>query len=200
MCLLNDDFRAVLSSSLFARRICAFVIDEGHCIEAWGESKFREMFSRLGELRAFVGESVPFLVTSATLPPHILSQTRKVLHFEPSKTFHLNLGNDRPNITWNVRKMDGGRQNVEALEFLLPKDRNAKRLERGLVFFDSIDDAMNAWRWFTSQLTPEARARVSLYHSRRGDMSKDDAYDRFCKGDLDVLFCTEAAGMVRVST
>lgn len=186
----------MLSSSVFARRVCAFVIDEAHCIEAWGLSKFREMYARLGTLRAFVGETIPFLVTSATLPPSTLTFVRQVLHLDPSKTFHLNLGNDRCNITWNVRNMDGGPSNVEALEFLLPREPNGD-LERGLVFFDSIDDAMNARRWFTSKLSPEKAARVGIYHSRRGDMSKDYAYEEFCKGNLDVLFCTEAAGMVR---
>lgn len=195
MCLLEEDFRTLLSSPLFARRICAFVIDEAHCIEAWGLSKFREMYARLGTLRAFVGENIPFLITSATLPPSTLTFIHQVVHLEPSKTFYINLGNDRQNITWNVRNMDGGRSNVEALEFLLPKEQSGD-LEHGLVFFDSIEDAMNAHRWLTSKLPPEKASRVGIYHSRRGDMSKDFVYEEFCKGNLDILFCTEAAGMV----
>lgn len=197
MALLHDEFRSLLSSATFKKRICAFIIDEAHIIKQWGESKFREMYSRLGTLRAFVGESIPFLITSATLAPDVLADVRKSVHIEPSQTFHVNLGNDRHNITWHVRRMDGNKSNVEALEFLLPEDRSAKRLERGLVFFDSIDVAMDAWRWFTSQLSPEAAARVGLYHARRGSDSKDFAYEEFCKGNLDILFCTEAAGMVR---
>lgn len=99
MCLLEDDFWSLLSSPLFTRRICSFVIDEAHCIEAWGLSKFREMYARLGTLRAFVGQNIPFLVTSATLPPSTLIIVRQVIDLEPSKTFHLNLGNDHRNIT-----------------------------------------------------------------------------------------------------
>lgn len=94
--------------------------------------------------------------------------------------------------------MDGAQSNVEALGFLLLKEPNGN-LERGLVFFDSIDDVMNAHRWFTSKLPPEMAARVGIYHSRRGEMSKGHVYEEFCKGNLDVLFCTEAAGMVRTT-
>lgn len=197
MSLLHKEFRALLSDPKFAKRICAFVIDEAHCIKLWGEKKFREMYFRLGELRAYVPNHIPFLITSATLTPSDLTDIRQSVHMEPSKTFHINLGNDRHNISWSVRYMTGGKTDFDSLDFLLPNDPNATTLERGLVFFDDIKISMHAYRHITSKLPPHLRPRVALYHARRGEKSKAKAYREFERGNIDVLFCTEAAGMVR---
>jgi superfamily II DNA helicase RecQ len=91
----------------FSKHIHTFIVDEAHCILQWGD-KFREEYSKLGTLHAFVPAQVPFLITSATLTQDDLSRIRKLLHIEPSQTYVLNLGNDCPNITWNVRHMQAG--------------------------------------------------------------------------------------------
>lgn len=197
MCLLHEDFRSLISEPTFAKKICTLVIDEAHCIRLWGEKKFREMYEKLGTLRAFVPHKVPMLVTSATLTPLDLARIQETVHLCPLTTYHINLGNDRSNITWNVRRMNAGKSDANALDFLLPKDPNALKLDRGLVFFDDINVAMDFWKTFTAKVAPHQSIRVDLLHSRRGAESKGDAYDKFCKGELDILFCTEVAGMVR---
>src|SRR5205085_490644 len=56
-------------------------------------------FTELGRLRSYVPTTIPFLATSATLPPLVLSDLQARLHFSMQETFLVTLGNHRPNIT-----------------------------------------------------------------------------------------------------
>jgi hypothetical protein len=60
----------------FTTNILTLVVDEGHCISQWG-NLFRKKYSELGQLRVLVPTSVPFLITSATLPLHFTLIGRK---------------------------------------------------------------------------------------------------------------------------
>ncbi|KAH9954793.1 P-loop containing nucleoside triphosphate hydrolase protein [Russula dissimulans] len=58
----------------FTKNVLAIVINEAYCVSQWGNvNGFRKYFGELGQLCYFVPTSVPFLATSATLPPHVLS-------------------------------------------------------------------------------------------------------------------------------
>ncbi|KAI0044185.1 P-loop containing nucleoside triphosphate hydrolase protein [Auriscalpium vulgare] len=195
MCLQHEEFRAIVSSPAFARKNVGYIVDEGHCITQWGD-KFREEYMQLGTIRAF-STNVPFLVTSATMTPDDLVEIRKSVHIEKSKVFHLNLGNDRPNIHWNVRYMKAGKSDLDALELLLPEpaDPGKETLKRAIVFFDNIMVSMEAERWFKERLPTHLRSRVACYSAQRGKNSKVNALRKFQKGQHDILFATEAAGM-----
>jgi superfamily II DNA helicase RecQ len=93
MCLDHQKFSALLRSADFMKNMAAIIVDEGHCVSQWGEY-FRKRFSELGKLQSYVPCSVPFLVMSATLPPHVLEQVQSQLHFYEDSTFLVNLGND----------------------------------------------------------------------------------------------------------
>ncbi|KAF8888593.1 P-loop containing nucleoside triphosphate hydrolase protein [Infundibulicybe gibba] len=201
MCLQHDGFRQLISSPLFARRICSVVVDEAHCITQWGE-KFRAEYSQLGTLRAFIPTTVPFLVTSATLTPQALAQVRLITHIAASSSYHLNLGVDRPNIAWSIRKMRGGKTDLASLDFLLlPKNDVEADDERGyelistMVFFDDINVAMSALQHLRKQLPPERSGEIAIYHSRRTSRAKKRTMSRYADGNVRILLTTEAAGM-----
>ncbi|KZV61279.1 P-loop containing nucleoside triphosphate hydrolase protein [Peniophora sp. CONT] len=195
MCLLQPEFREVLDNPRKKRKIAAFIIDEAHCIVQWGD-KFRVSYSSLGTLRAFVPGRVPFLVTSATLTPHDLHDIRKSVHMQRHASYHLNLGNDRPNIEWSVHHMKAGKSDTGALFFLVPDETGPEaELQRGVVFFDDIGVSMEALRDFREQLPEHLRERVACYHAQRGPDTKKHIMDHFNRGDIDIIFATEAAGM-----
>ncbi|VDC03193.1 unnamed protein product [Peniophora sp. CBMAI 1063] len=195
MCIKHPEFRTILEKPKKKRKIAAFIIDEAHCIVQWGEN-FRTAYAELGALRAFVPARVPFLVTSATLNPHDLHDVRKSVHMVRHETFHLNLGNDRPNLYWEVRHMKAGISDTDALSFLVPEDKGPDaKLDRGIVFFDDIGDAMMAMRAFREQLPEHLRKRVRCYHARNGRKTKGRFMRQFNNGEIDILFATEAAGM-----
>ena len=158
------------------------------------------MYASIGTLCAFVPARVPFLVTSATLTPQDLTAIQKCVLMQHGSTFHLNLGNDRPNIFWKVLHMKGGKSDLQALSFLLPNQNtpvNAQKLERGLILFDDIFLSMIAQCWFQEQLPQHLHDCVQCYNSRRGEQSKSWVLTKFDRGDVDILFASEAAGMVR---
>jgi superfamily II DNA helicase RecQ len=197
MCLEHDLFQQLLSSPKFAEKICAVVIDEAHCISQWGD-KFRPIYGDLGTLRAFVAANIPFLITSATLPPLILSHVHKIMHMSKNTTYHLNLGTDRPNIAWFVRMMRGGKSDLEALAFLIPNatDDEILDLVQTMVFFDDINLSLQALKYLRSLLPPDMRRQIAVYNSRRSRRSKERVLHKFREGRIMILLTTEAAGMV----
>ncbi|VDB90430.1 unnamed protein product [Peniophora sp. CBMAI 1063] len=125
MCIQHPGFRTILEKPKKGK-IAAFIIDENSVL---GAHSFRH-------------ES-PFLVTSATLNPHDLHDVRKSVHTVRHKTFPLNMRNDRPNLYWEVRHMKSGISDTDALSFLVPEDRGPDaKLDRDVVFFDDLGDAM----------------------------------------------------------
>lgn len=197
MCLEHDFFRKLLSSVKFAQNICAVIVDEAHCISQWGD-KFRQIYAQLGTLRAFVAADVPFLVTSATLPPLVLLHVHQTMHMSSQKTYHVNLGTDRPNIAWFVRMMKGGKSDLEALAFLISKSADDEILELvpTMVFFDDTNLALQALKYLRTLLPLHLRGRVAVYNSRRSRRSKARVLRKFREGRIMILLTTEAAGMV----
>ncbi|KAI0668430.1 P-loop containing nucleoside triphosphate hydrolase protein, partial [Trametes maxima] len=187
--------RALLKNTRFGKKILGLIIDEAHCISQWG-GEFRPEYAKLDVIRAMLPLNVCVHLTSATMPPVVFTEALKTLCIIPETCFILNLGNDRPNITWEVRYMSAGKSDLEALSFLVPNPaENIIRLPKTMVFFDDIFLSMKAWRWFLNQLPPTLHRRVKCYHSRRTDLAKQITMYDFTHGEIDILFTTEAAGM-----
>jgi superfamily II DNA helicase RecQ len=64
----NSDVAMFWSKAHVTKRLLYFVFDKGHCISQW--NTFRKEYQYLGDLRYLIPETIPFYVTSATLPPH----------------------------------------------------------------------------------------------------------------------------------
>ena len=98
MCIQHPVFRDLIQSPTYTKRIRGLVIDEAHCICQWGD-KFRPEYANLISLRSLVPLGVPMYATTATALPQVLEDIRKNLGIDGEQSFHLNLGNDRPDIT-----------------------------------------------------------------------------------------------------
>lgn len=197
LCVSTESrFRSLLSQPAFSKRILALVIDEAHCISQWG-SGFRPEYAELESVRAFIELRVAVHLASATMPPIVLAQARRTMHIHAENSFHLNLGNDRPNITWEVHRMSGGKSNIDALELIIPPDAAICRtLPRMVIFFDDIMESMRARRWFLEHLPARLHERVKTYNARKSQFSRDLTWERFRNREVDVLFASESAGMV----
>lgn len=199
MCLKDDRFRQILSDPKISTHLAAVIVDEAHCISQWGD-KFREDYSRLGTLRALVPSQVPFLVTSATLPPLVLAQVRTTVHIQTSTSYHVNVGIDRPNIAWECRRMKGAISDLESLRFLLPKSCGGQgkenELTQSLVFGDNINELMACAKFLRTEAAEHFRSQIACYHSYRTARTKRLVLRLYREGIIKVLFTTEAAGMV----
>ncbi|KAK7001073.1 hypothetical protein R3P38DRAFT_3327221 [Favolaschia claudopus] len=179
MCLQHEKSRGLLGTPSFAKQIAAFVIDEAPCISQWGED-FRPEYARLGTLRAFVPSHVPFLFASATLPPLVRAEVRKYLHVSTDHSYHVNIGTDRPNISWFVQHTKGAKSDLDSLNFLGD---------------DSEDGPIEHVR---DILPPRLRGAVVLYHSRRSKRSKRIIMENFRSGEIKILLiCYSGDGSIQ---
>ncbi|PCH39607.1 hypothetical protein WOLCODRAFT_85959 [Wolfiporia cocos MD-104 SS10] len=138
MCLEHKEFSFLVHDATFSQNIMAFVIDEAHCISEWGPN-FHKKYDELAKLRSFVPLSIPFLATSATLPPHVLADVRLKLCMSDTRTFLVNLGNDRPNITPLVFRTHAAASDLSALNFTAREAFESKQLIPTVIFFNKRD-------------------------------------------------------------
>ena len=68
MCFQSPEFSKLLRDPEWVESFMYVVIDECHCVTQWGKM-FRTMYSNVDRLHSFVAPNIPFLTTSATLPP-----------------------------------------------------------------------------------------------------------------------------------
>ncbi|KAF9895668.1 ATP-dependent DNA helicase sgs1, partial [Lobosporangium transversale] len=132
----NPRVSSLWSIPEWKNRLRAVVVDEAHCIGTWG-GQFRTDYAKLGHLRAKVSPSTCFVAVSATLPPVLLSEVLKTLHFSNPVIF--NYGNDRTNIQLHVKQLRYKASSYQDLEFL-------KDGIKTIVYFDEIRQAEAAAR------------------------------------------------------
>ncbi|KAK0235251.1 hypothetical protein EDD85DRAFT_922454 [Armillaria nabsnona] len=121
---ISSSFRkCVLSKPQVTSKLRAVCIDEAHCVSLWGGS-FHEDYANIGVLRGFFPSNVPFMVSSATLPDHILDDVHVKLGLaNDAKT--ISLTNARPNIALSCRPMKYSEESKADLQFLIPPDATA---------------------------------------------------------------------------
>ncbi len=197
MLLEHPEFSKLIRSSDFMQDVALIVIDEAHCISQWG-ADFRVKFGELEKLRSYIALDVPILATSATLTPTVLAEIQQKLSYSTDKTYLLDLGNDRHNITPIVSRMKSAKD-LTALDFVLDEALCEPRqpLVRTLIYVNTRELAQNMWSHLARQLPADLRHQVDFIHARRSQRAKKRAMRRFRNGDIKILCATEVAGMVR---
>jgi len=150
MCLKHTEFRAQLSSENFSD-IVAVIIDEAHRISQWG-GQFRPTYAELEKLRAFFPH-IPFLATSATLSPSVLLEVRMKLRIDTETSFHINLGNDCPNIAASVVNMEHSMDYDSLLPFLKPDAESPEDLPKTIIFTNAVNTTQFISRHVRKQFT-----------------------------------------------
>ncbi|TBU29390.1 P-loop containing nucleoside triphosphate hydrolase protein [Dichomitus squalens] len=189
----TENLLKLVATPKFASRIGAFIIDEAHCIMQWG-GDFRPEYSGLEKFRALVPTPVPFLVTSATVTPIQLAKTRSNLCIEASRSFHLNLGNDRPNIKQELRVMKSA-SDFTALDFIVAGATTREDLPRTILFVNEVWKTHAVAHRLRAVVRGGLRDEIAILHARRTEHSKREIWRRFKNGEVRILVATEAAAM-----
>lgn len=197
--VVSESFRKeVLSKTKFHQQLRAVCVDEAHCISLWGGS-FRPDYAGLGVLRGRFPSNVPFVVASATLPEHILDDIKRKLRLSTSVQ-KVSVSNARPNVALSVRAMQHSEESKGDLRFLIPKDaKEAKDIPITLVYCNqrvATEDATDRLRdWAEDCGIP--RNCIAFYHAKVGSKRKREIEEGLRKGEIRILLCTDAVGMVR---
>ena len=186
----------MLSKKSFHKKLRCFVVDEAHCICEWGGS-FRTDYTKIGTLRGRVGRSVPFLVASATLPGHVLDVVKKELQLA-SDTVVIALSNERKNIALSTRAMKFDKESKADLRFSVPNGTSQPTdIPITLIYVNTrieCEDICDVLNTYLPQGMPEDT--VSFYHSKIGHDRKRELEEKLRSGEVRILVCTDAVGMV----
>jgi superfamily II DNA helicase RecQ len=188
---------AVLSKDSFMNNLRVVNIDKAHCINVWGGS-FRPDYAALGVLRGRFPRNVPFLIASATLPEHVLDDICRKLSLAKDIKM-IQLTNARPNVALSVRVMNHSNESKGDLRFLIPPEaKQPDQVPVMLVYCNqrsTTEDATDrAKDWVEEQGIPTDC--VAFYHALVGDKRKREIEELLRSGKIQLLFCTEALGMV----
>ncbi|KAI0697949.1 P-loop containing nucleoside triphosphate hydrolase protein, partial [Cerioporus squamosus] len=208
----------VLRKPQFAQRILSVVIDEAHCISHWGAG-FRKKYSSLGIIRAFLPRGTPIIAVTATLTARVRRDLHRVLHFPPTGSRFINLGNDRSNVSIVVRACEHPQNSYADLDFILPQSISSPAdIPKTYLYVDDIRvggeiiDHLNALlarrapslldtgliRPFNATLSHEYRSAAMKAFRTSPDTTPPDpeiASSSDMPRCIRILVCTDAAGM-----
>lgn len=175
--LLNDD----VVDRLCALDLAMVVVDEAHCVSAWGHD-FRPSYLRLADIVRRLGP-VPVVALTATASPVVRADI--VNHLGLRDPVVIATGFDRPNIRLEVE------QHVD------DKDKRAAVLDAvtemagpGLVYVATRKDAERC-----AAALQERGVAAAAYHAGLRAADRDHVHRAFGDDDLDVVVATLAFGM-----
>lgn len=195
-------WRNLVASPEFQTLWGLVAVDEVHCIIHWGTGKdgqkaFRPAWGRIHEIKALVPSNVPWLLTTATLATYEIPLICASLLL-PDDIKIMNLGNNRPEIFYKCCQIEESMKTFADLtDLVIPK--GDEPLRSTMVFFDDRVTLHQVHEQFWKILPAPFREQVATFHALRSEASKKEIMQKFREGEIRVLLCTEAAGMVRIS-
>ncbi|KAG0364486.1 ATP-dependent DNA helicase Q1, partial [Mortierella sp. AD032] len=130
--------------------LVAIVIDEVHCVEKW--SKFREDYTRLGDLRVW-SPGVPFVGLTATLSADAILRTKAKLLLSNATTIRVNEFRTNMRLEVHTQPKDA----MNGLHSFLHRDKT-------IVYFDAIAVLIRVFKYL-QRIRPDLRGRLGLYYS-----------------------------------
>eukprot|EP00614_Pseudopedinella_elastica_P010358 CAMPEP_0172602578 /NCGR_PEP_ID=MMETSP1068-20121228/22753_1 /TAXON_ID=35684 /ORGANISM="Pseudopedinella elastica, Strain CCMP716" /LENGTH=340 /DNA_ID=CAMNT_0013403987 /DNA_START=453 /DNA_END=1476 /DNA_ORIENTATION=+ len=181
----NSEFKRLLLGLYRGGNLARFVIDEAHCVSAWGHD-FRKDYSSLGALKCNY-PGTPVIALTATVTARALEDSKRslgmsscYLHQQPC---------DRPNLRFEVRNLSSSRSPKvvpEAIsEYIL-----SRRGATGIVYCMTQKE--------TAKMAAElSKLGIKAWHYHAGMPGQERKVVQTCwsLGGLDVVCATIAYGM-----
>ncbi|MGC5078132.1 RecQ family ATP-dependent DNA helicase [Agrococcus sp. DT81.2] len=158
-----------------------FVVDEAHCVSAWGHD-FRPDYLRLGHVIEALGHPTTVALTATAAPP-VRDEIVERLRMRDAR--QVVRGFDRPNIFLEAHRVADDDDQREAVV-----ERAAAEAKPGLVYV--------ATRKQAEQLADELREagmRAEAYHAGMSRAERERVHDAFTDGGAEVVAATSAFGM-----
>ena len=182
----------------FASRLLSIVVDEAHVVSHWGAG-FRKKYGTLGILRALLPRNTPFVAMSATLSPRVRKDVMQKLQYDENSYTDLSLGNDRENVSIVVRAMQHAMNTYRDLDFIIPDNLESPcQIKKTFIYADTLTVA-NDIEDRLYERCPEALQYTGFIRPYSAGFSvkyRKDVMEKFRKGEVRILICTDAAGMV----
>lgn len=158
-------------------KVSYIVVDEAHCISQWGYD-FRPDYLQIGKLRELV--DAPVIALTATATPKVADDIMERLGFEEKCL--IKSGFERPNLSYIVRRCE------DKMGQLLNICGSVSGT--GIVYVRSRKKTEELAAFMASN-----GISASFYHAGLGPQSRADRQEKWKKGEIRVMACTNAFGM-----
>lgn len=141
------------------------------------------------------------MLVSAMLTKHSLSNVIRLLHMHADKMTFICRSMDCPNIQIGVRKIKYALNSYVDLAFLIPEGWNAgdPPLQKFLIFFDDIQEAINAARYLRKHLPVECCNKIKWFNSDMTSTYKEMELDNLISSETWGLCTIDSFEMVRLN-
>lgn len=200
MVLHSEQMHKVFDSQAFREALIAINVDEAHTISLWG-GDFRKDYKGLGRVRARLRKGVPVTIVSATFRPKVKQDALSTLGFpaDPADYVPINVSNERVNVYVGVCPMKFPSSTFRDLSILVPPDEtDAKKIPKAIVYIDDVVEVTLAVIALNRFLHPSLQKQglIRPVNAWLPASYRSKAMDKFLAGEVRILVCTEAAGMV----
>jgi ATP-dependent DNA helicase RecQ len=183
----------VLVETLRTTKVRALVVDEAHCVYAWGPH-FRPEFLYIPQICKYIG-GVPIAAVTATAPRHRRAEIIEALGLEPADTEVVSSSFARPELRYVVygpqsrfNSIRGPQDKLRTLlKILMAAERDG---DSAIVYVNTTSGADT----LASQLQL-AGLDARAYHGKMSTEQRHTVQDLFMDDHIRVVVCTNAFGM-----
>ncbi|HEX2274313.1 MAG TPA: ATP-dependent DNA helicase RecQ [Acidimicrobiales bacterium] len=168
-------------AEIAAARPSLFVVDEAHCISAWGHD-FRPDYLGLASVVTAVGRPPVLALTATAAPPVREEIVERLALRDPVVVVR---GFDRPNISLSVERFVGADEKRSAAV-----ERAATTAGAGIVYVATRRSAEEV-----AEALAARRVAAAPYHAGLPAAERNATQAAFTEGDLRVIVATTAFGM-----
>ncbi|KAJ7225307.1 P-loop containing nucleoside triphosphate hydrolase protein, partial [Mycena pura] len=183
----------------FHKRVAAFIVDEAHCIDEWGEDDFCPAYRLLGDVRRFLGLDVPFCAVTATCRTSTFNAIWKMLYFGNRPFWGIDVGADRCNLFFHTRILKNSKNPVlDALNILHVKLETTTApgdVPKCLFYLESPAACRAAVDILRQVLPAHLRNCVYAFTGMNTAKSKAKCWEGLANGSIRIVCATDAAGM-----
>jgi ATP-dependent DNA helicase RecQ len=177
---LEDDSFVALLRTL---RVPLFVVDEAHCISAWGHD-FRPAYLNLGRVIDQFGDPTVLALT-ATATPAVREDILVQLGIPNVKP--IVKGFDRPNLRYEVRRADSESAKLKALKELFETGLEGT----GIIYTATIKNALEVQHYLHDVMNLPA----AVYHSKLQKHDRVSVHELFMQEAIRAVVATNAFGL-----
>jgi RecQ family ATP-dependent DNA helicase len=175
----------VFLAAIEQRRIDLLAVDEAHCVSEWGHD-FRPDYLRLPEIAAQLGRPTVMACT-ATATEAVAREI--AARFEMRDPLQVRSGFDRPNISFDVVRLEGKGSKARRLA-LLEAGLSDEANRPAIVYCGTRRDTDDVFATLR-----DGGLRAVPYHAGMEPHHRAEAQRRFMAGEADVVVATNAFGM-----